>query len=55
MTKILKSEVLAYGNFSISLLYAFQKQIQSIIEVHFITKFLMDLKYTWNILLEIIF
>ena len=28
---------------------AFQKQVQSILEVYFNTKFLMDLKYTWNI------
>ena len=28
---------------------AFQKQVQSILEVFFITKFLMDSKYTWNI------
>ena len=26
-----------------------QKQIESILEVYFITKFLMDSKYTWNI------
>ena len=28
---------------------AFQKQVQSIFEVYFTTKFLMDSKYTWNI------
>ena len=27
----------------------FQKQVQSILEVYFIAKFLMDSKYTWNI------
>ena len=32
--------------FSFSLVYAFQKQVQSILEVYFITKFLMDSKYT---------
>ena len=38
--------------FSFSLVYAFQKQVQSILEVYFITKFLMDSKYTWNIVLQ---
>ena len=28
---------------------AFQKQVQSILEVYFITKLMMDLKYTWHI------
>ena len=34
---------------------AFQKQVQSMLEVYFIAKFLMDSKYTWNIQIEIIF
>ena len=35
----------------------FKKRIQSILEVYFITEFLMDSKYiyTWNILLHIVF
>ena len=36
------------ATFSFSLVYAFQKQVQSILEVYFITKFLMDSKYTLN-------
>ena len=42
----------AYANFFTSFLYSFQKQVQKILELYFVTKFLMDSEYAWNILLQ---
>ena len=42
VTEISKSVVFVHGNFFTFLLYAFQKQGQSILAVYFITKFLMN-------------
>ena len=38
-----------YGNFSNSLLDAFQKQVQTILKVNFITNFLMDLQINFRV------
>ena len=35
----------AYANFFTSFLYSFQKQVQKILELYFVTKFLMDSEY----------
>ena len=51
MIKIVKSEVYAYGNFSTTLLYAFQKYVKSILEACFITKFIT--KFTFRVYTDV--
>ena len=46
MTKISKSDVFAYGNFFTYFLYVFKKQVQNILDVYFINKFLIESEYT---------
>ena len=50
VTKMSKFEVFAYGNFFTYFLYLFKKQVQGILEVYFINRFLIDSEYTWKIL-----
>ena len=45
VTKTSKSEMFAYGKFFTSFSDVFIKQVSNILEVYFITKFLMDSKY----------
>ena len=46
MTKTSESEVFEYCNFFTSHIYDFQKQVQNILEVYFIAKFLMHSNHT---------